>query len=98
VTTEPPLNLENGFTVSAYFPPGSDPHWVSDFLNRVADDAHSMPSDTLDAFVVGHAADVLGVDCQACHDSRCPTCGGCSCIATYCGATLIHENDPEEPE
>lgn len=60
--TEPPLNLEHGFTVSVYFPPGSDPTWVSDFLSRVAEDAYSMPSDTLDAFVVGHACDMLGID------------------------------------
>lgn len=60
--TEPPLNLDDGFTVSAYFPPGSDPHWVSGFLDRVAADAYSMPSDTLDAFVVGHAGDILGID------------------------------------
>lgn len=60
--TEPPLNLDRGFTVSVYFPPGSDPYWVSDFLSRVAEDAYSMPSDTLDAFVVGHAGDILGID------------------------------------
>lgn len=62
MTDEPPLNLEHGFTVSVYFPPGSDPVWVSDFLSRVAEDAYSMPSETLDAFVVGHAGDVLGID------------------------------------
>lgn len=62
MTDEPPLNLANGFTVSAYFPPGCDPEWVSAFLGRVAEDAHGMPSDTLDAFVVGHAGDVLGID------------------------------------
>lgn len=62
MTDEPPLNLEHGFTVCAYFPPGSDPAWVSAFLGRVADDAYSMPSDTLDAFVVGSIGDVLGID------------------------------------
>jgi hypothetical protein len=62
VTDEPPLNLEHGFTVSVYFPPESDPAWVSDFLSRVAEDAHNMPHDSVDAFVVGHARDVLGID------------------------------------
>jgi hypothetical protein len=66
MTDKPPLNTTDGFTVSVYFPPGSDPAWVSDFLSRVAEDAYRMPHDTDDAFVVGHAGDVLGID----HDTE----------------------------
>lgn len=62
MTDEPPLNTTDGYTISVYFPPGSDPEGVSDFLSRVAADAEQLPHDTDDAFVVGHAGDVLGID------------------------------------